>query len=324
MNTKTSRTYLFKELVAAEVSLLFILLQASESDVLPKSHDGLLMRRLLHVDDISELGAQLEALRSFMSVQVDGDVHVFVATALESEFVKVCSGWQAGRPLGPLADIGFLPLHILFGAVAELRSINVDIDGLEEVRETRLLGRLGSTFVILAVGYILAVFHRGILLLRLILVIRGVLCIILVVEKTTFNLDAIGRLRVWSEVKGVYIEAIPLPDLVLNRVADPYTQRLACLCIAMKALGKVQALASHRRVQSPLDIPQVVVSLGRLGVHNAIFDTIGQVLVGGLSASTFSQFAGLCLGLLLLGNLRLRQRHLGMGTGGHHRNYITV
>jgi hypothetical protein len=203
-------------------------LQVHQLDVFPHRHDCFLAGRLVHVDDLGKVGAELVALGVLVAVEVDGDVHVLVAVPLEGELIEVGHGWQVARPRR--CPVRLLPFDAAFPALApRLLAVKVDRQGLEKVRQPRPLGRrrlgLGLAgrvrFHLVAVGLVVA--GLALLLVRL--------HFIFVIEQAALDLNAVGRFEVGRKVKGVDVEAaVVLPELVLHRVADPDAQRLVPLC----------------------------------------------------------------------------------------------
>lgn len=225
--------YLAENFVASEIPLLLVLLQVHELDVLPHAHDGLLARGLAQVDHVGELRAELEALRVLVPEQVDGDVCVFLAVALERELVKVGHGRQRGAGGGGRA-VGLLPLDAGVdsrrpapGRRRELGPVKVDRQCLEEVREAVALAGLGGDGLGLGLGGAVRVHLVGVIGRSFVLVGFGF--VVVVVEQAAFDLDAVRGLEVGGKVKAVDVEAVGLPELVLDRVGDPDAERLVPL-----------------------------------------------------------------------------------------------
>lgn len=84
-------TYASQNLVAAEIPFLLIFLQTHHFYVLPEPHDDFLTCRLMHIDDIFELGAEGVAFGFLVSDQIDCDIEILVSVPLERQFVKVGS-----------------------------------------------------------------------------------------------------------------------------------------------------------------------------------------------------------------------------------------
>lgn len=227
-------TYLAEDFVAPEIPLLLVLLQVHELDVLPHAHDGLLARGLAQVHHVGQLRAELEALRVLVPEQVDGDVCVFLAVALERELVKVGHGRQRGGGGGGRA-VGLLPLDAGVhagrsppGRGRQLGPVKVDRQRLEEVREAVALAGLGGDGLgLLALGGAVRVHLVGVVGRSFVLVGFGF--VVVVVEQAAFDLDAVRGLEVRGKVKAVDVEAVGLPELVLDRVGDPDAERLVPL-----------------------------------------------------------------------------------------------
>jgi hypothetical protein len=163
-------------------------LEVHQLDVLPEREDRLLARGLAHVDDLGQLRAELEALRVFVAVQVDGDVHVLVPVALERELVKVGHGGQVACPRR--CPVRLLPLDAGVRALPRLLAIEVHRQGLEEVRQPGPLGRRGRLGLVLAGGVGLHLVAVGLSLAGLgFLLVR--LQFRFVVEKSALDLDAV-------------------------------------------------------------------------------------------------------------------------------------
>lgn len=211
-------------------------MQVHELDVLPHADHRLLARGLAQVNHVGELRAELEALRVLVPEQVDGDVCVFLAVALESELVKVGHGRQRGAGGGGRA-VGLLPLDAGVhagrspsGRRRQLGPVKVDRQRLEEVREAVALAGLGGDGLgLLALGGAVRVHLVGVVGGVRGVVLVGFGFVVIVVEQAAFNLDAVRGLEVGGKVKAVDVEAVGLPELVLDRVGDPDAERLVSL-----------------------------------------------------------------------------------------------
>ena len=258
-------------------------------------------------DDVEEVGewwGQPVALGEVVADEVDSDVYVFVAFALEFEAVEVCVFGEVWLLVAALvADIGLFPLDL--GNLVGLQrcvAIEFDRDLLEEVGQARALryGRLRCFLFLVHVLTILSIFGRSGITVLLAIGIK----IVVIVKQPTLDFDLVCGLRRVAKVKGFIVHSHLLPRLVLGGVRYPYPHRFVQLMSALERILVLQPFAHHDGVEVLLSLPQVAVPLDGIA-NDGISNALGYLLVGWDLAACSGRFAPLGIELLLLLNLLL-------------------
>jgi hypothetical protein len=214
-------------------------------------------------------------------MQIDGDVDVLVALALELELAEDLFLY--------IGLVGALPLDL--GEVVGLQAlgaVEVDGDGAEVVGEVLGLGRrLGLAVLVHGVGVLV------------VLVVVFETLVALVVQQTALDLDAVRGIGVALEIECVGVDARALPRLVLDCVGDPYAHgAVARGARVVFRIHDVELFAHHGCVECALHLAQLLVA-GHAVADADVLDALGNVLVGGVLCNAAHLFAALGFGALL-------------------------
>ena len=282
--------------VAGELALVVVLLQVLRPGIFPDAHENASAILLVGVQELGHGLAQTEDLGVLVALQIDGDVDVLVALALELDLAE-----------GVVLRLGALgPLPLDLGEVVGLQAlgaVEVDGDGGEELREGLRLG----------VGVGLGVVVHGVRVLVVVLILVLQALVAALVEQAALDSDAVGGIGVALEVEGVGVHLGVLPGLVLGGVGEPDAHGGGAAAAGVEdGVGGLELFAHHGRVQGALDVAQLAVA-GHAVADANIVDALGHVPVGGVLGLAPQLVAALhlgVLGLLELGIVVVRRRLL--------------